>query len=178
MYPRAKFADGLAIIEKLGHTKPIQIMRREWINEGKPKERLEEPVENGMHGSDTQQKKSSQAASTFPATLDRARTPLPSGHSDEPGTPTSRLRTEKDKENRGDIMANESLFLSEDEDHDQPPEDDLDALLAEDAQKERAQVVSRAAHDDENVRGKAESQNKQDGFEDEMEAMAGMEGIW
>ncbi|KAG5302005.1 chromosome segregation in meiosis protein 3 [Histoplasma ohiense] len=35
LYPRAKFADGLAIIEKLGHSKRVQIMRKEWINEGK-----------------------------------------------------------------------------------------------------------------------------------------------
>lgn len=38
LYPRAKFADGLAIIEKLGHTKRMQTMRREWINERKPLE--------------------------------------------------------------------------------------------------------------------------------------------
>lgn len=36
LYPRAKFADGLTIIEKLGHTKRIQTMRREWIDEEKP----------------------------------------------------------------------------------------------------------------------------------------------
>ena len=40
LYPRAKFADGLAIIEKLGHTKRMQTMRREWIQEGKPRETL------------------------------------------------------------------------------------------------------------------------------------------
>ncbi|RAL13616.1 Chromosome segregation in meiosis protein 3 [Aspergillus homomorphus CBS 101889] len=36
LYPRAKFADGLAIIEKLGHSKRLQTMRREWIDEEKP----------------------------------------------------------------------------------------------------------------------------------------------
>ena len=35
LYPRAKFGDGLAIIEKLGHGKRIQTMRREWLAEGK-----------------------------------------------------------------------------------------------------------------------------------------------
>ncbi|CRG91491.1 Chromosome segregation in meiosis protein 3 [Talaromyces islandicus] len=35
LYPRAKFADGLAMIEKLGHTKRVQIMRKEWIDEDK-----------------------------------------------------------------------------------------------------------------------------------------------
>jgi replication fork protection complex subunit Csm3/Swi3 len=37
LYPRAKFADALAIIEKVGHTKRMQIMRRDWIDEGKPR---------------------------------------------------------------------------------------------------------------------------------------------
>lgn len=49
LYPRAKFADGLAIIEKLGHTKRMQTMRREWINERKPLktfDSLEESAEN------------------------------------------------------------------------------------------------------------------------------------
>jgi replication fork protection complex subunit Csm3/Swi3 len=42
LYPRAKFADGLAIIEKLGHTKRIQFMRKQWIHEGKPRPTAEE----------------------------------------------------------------------------------------------------------------------------------------
>lgn len=37
LFPRAKFADGLAMIEKLGHSKRIQTMRREWIDEEKPR---------------------------------------------------------------------------------------------------------------------------------------------
>jgi replication fork protection complex subunit Csm3/Swi3 len=37
LYPRAKFADGLTIIEKLGHSKRIQMMRKAWIDEEKPK---------------------------------------------------------------------------------------------------------------------------------------------
>ncbi|KGO70957.1 Replication fork protection component Swi3 [Penicillium italicum] len=37
LFPRAKFADGLAMIEKLGHSKRVQAMRREWIDEEKPR---------------------------------------------------------------------------------------------------------------------------------------------
>ncbi|CRL23998.1 Replication fork protection component Swi3 [Penicillium camemberti] len=37
LFPRAKFADGLTMIEKLGHSKRIQSMRREWIDEEKPR---------------------------------------------------------------------------------------------------------------------------------------------
>lgn len=42
LYPRAKFADGLAIIEKLGHSKRMQISRRTWIDESKPKASIED----------------------------------------------------------------------------------------------------------------------------------------
>jgi replication fork protection complex subunit Csm3/Swi3 len=35
LYPRASFADGLKLIEKVGHGKRMQVMRREWIDEGR-----------------------------------------------------------------------------------------------------------------------------------------------
>ncbi|KAL9109929.1 MAG: hypothetical protein Q9227_005452 [Pyrenula ochraceoflavens] len=37
LYPKANFADGLAMIEKVGHNKRMQIERKTWIDEGKPK---------------------------------------------------------------------------------------------------------------------------------------------
>ncbi|KAL3469120.1 replication fork protection component Swi3-domain-containing protein [Aspergillus californicus] len=37
LFPKAKFADGLAMIERLGHSKRVQTMRRTWIDEEKPK---------------------------------------------------------------------------------------------------------------------------------------------
>ncbi|KAH6616513.1 chromosome segregation in meiosis protein 3 [Boeremia exigua] len=42
LYPRAKFADALAIIEKVGHTKRMQVDRKAWMDEGKPKHTVEE----------------------------------------------------------------------------------------------------------------------------------------
>ncbi|KAK4936932.1 chromosome segregation in meiosis-related protein [Elasticomyces elasticus] len=36
LYPRAKFADGLQLVEKVGHSKRMQVIRKEWIDEGKP----------------------------------------------------------------------------------------------------------------------------------------------
>lgn len=36
LYPRAKFADALQLVEKAGHSKSMQRQRREWIDEGKP----------------------------------------------------------------------------------------------------------------------------------------------
>ena len=49
LFPRAKFSDGLAIIEKLGHSKRMQVMRREWIDEEKPKEYSFEFEEDARH---------------------------------------------------------------------------------------------------------------------------------
>ncbi|TQB68017.1 chromosome segregation in meiosis- protein [Monascus purpureus] len=52
LFPRAKFSDGLAIIEKLGHSKRLQTMRREWIDEEKPKPHTSE-LEEARHGENT-----------------------------------------------------------------------------------------------------------------------------
>ena len=59
MFPKAKFTDGLAIIEKLGHSRRMQTMRREWIYEDKYKESeapevVEEP-NSQANGSKTQE---------------------------------------------------------------------------------------------------------------------------
>lgn len=36
LYPRAKFADAVQMVEKAGHTKKLQMYRKSWIDEGKP----------------------------------------------------------------------------------------------------------------------------------------------
>jgi replication fork protection complex subunit Csm3/Swi3 len=36
LYPKARFADGLQLVEKVGHGKRMQVMRKQWIDEGKP----------------------------------------------------------------------------------------------------------------------------------------------
>ncbi|KAE8348189.1 replication fork protection component Swi3-domain-containing protein [Aspergillus coremiiformis] len=42
LFPRAKLADGLSMIEKLGHHRRLQIMRREWIEEEKPRVQMDD----------------------------------------------------------------------------------------------------------------------------------------
>ncbi|KAJ4405394.1 chromosome segregation in meiosis- protein [Gnomoniopsis sp. IMI 355080] len=37
LFPKAKFIDALAMVEKAGHNKQLRSMRAEWINEGRPK---------------------------------------------------------------------------------------------------------------------------------------------
>jgi replication fork protection complex subunit Csm3/Swi3 len=44
LFPRAKFVDGLAMIERLGHSKRLQTMRRAWIDEEKPKAAVEDTL--------------------------------------------------------------------------------------------------------------------------------------
>lgn len=42
LYPRAKFRDGLSLIERVGHTKRLQVMRKTWIQATRPVQTLEE----------------------------------------------------------------------------------------------------------------------------------------
>lgn len=42
MYPKAKFRDALAMVEKVGHSKRMQVMRRGWMDAAKPSRRQED----------------------------------------------------------------------------------------------------------------------------------------
>lgn len=44
LYPRAKFTDGLQLVEKVGHSRRMQVMRKEWIDEGKPGYKRDTPT--------------------------------------------------------------------------------------------------------------------------------------
>ncbi|KAL9106656.1 MAG: hypothetical protein Q9187_008532 [Circinaria calcarea] len=176
LYPRAKFADGLAIIEKLGHTKRMQIMRREWINEGKPRDIFQEEKLNtigGVEGADQVPDHNSppsvpiqiqKDSGGFLATDDR-------GQSSVTADPRERTRNVSNDL----ILHQESLFLS-DNDNSQLSDDDLDALLAEDLQKEaRAKPVDAK----ENPQSLPHSLSQvEENFDDDLEAMAGMDDMW
>jgi replication fork protection complex subunit Csm3/Swi3 len=165
LYPRAKFADGLAIIEKLGHQKRLQTMRREWIDEGKPKHDNWDDVPTGPHDSTRQTETQSEQQAS-----DEAGHP-PSGSTARP-MPSTR--------DNGD------LFLTDDEDGSlpkpaetngagHPPEDEmdeLDALMAEDqAGGAGPQAGATRAKD------RVDDRRPDDDFADDMEAMAEMD-MW
>jgi replication fork protection complex subunit Csm3/Swi3 len=38
LFPKARFLDAAAMVEKLGHKKRIQVMRNQWIDEGRPRQ--------------------------------------------------------------------------------------------------------------------------------------------
>jgi replication fork protection complex subunit Csm3/Swi3 len=109
LYPRAKFADGLAIIEKLGHSKYMQMLRKQWIDEDKPKPEGFEDMEPALEEAEPHTGK------------EQANRPSPT----EP-TPTEN-RVEEDSL----FEENSSSRTTRPSRSNEPEEDELDALLAE-----------------------------------------------
>ncbi|KAJ4349709.1 chromosome segregation in meiosis- protein [Didymosphaeria variabile] len=118
LYPRAKFADGLAIIEKLGHSKRVQMMRKEWIDEGKPRHNAREDDEVEDIGADE------------PAQQDNG--PMEGVQSDV--APSVEDDARQDDASRPKGSSAHSI--------EQPDEDELDALLAGDAAPVPAPTVA------------------------------------
>ncbi|KAL8729549.1 MAG: hypothetical protein Q9166_004629 [cf. Caloplaca sp. 2 TL-2023] len=171
LYPRAKFADGLEMIEKLGHRKRIQIMRREWIDEGKLRRQY-----NDMNA--PQEAKRIVNAMASPEKRDTAT-------GQDMTFETSFIQTPSDEDHHAASPRRvteapnveiETLFLPNNDMDDQPPEDDLDALLAE----------TRSDHNGSSLtapstlprRQMDQPLSREDDFYDDMEAMAEMDEIW
>lgn len=170
LYPRAKFMDALAIIEKLGHTKKMQIMRKAWIDEGKPKDTDYQGMEmdpdgNNVDGipldtaNDTEQ---SERALVNGETIDDR------SDNDELflRQPDAEPQQQRDKQ----MLSTASLFVTDEGENgesagDQPPADDLDALLAEDVARE-------------SIRGEEKAQPRKETFDDEMQAIADLGDFW
>lgn len=157
LFPKAKFADGLTIIEKLGHSRRLQVMRKEWIDEGKPKPvdddlSDDEPVRNAEDGGDI-----------FPAD------PAPES-GDSAGLQRGR-RIADDAPVLGDLYAPPSPNFAPSKSVEkanpnaEPEDDELDQLLAEGA---AAQEQPRISPPPQNV-------PLPDDFVDDEDAMAGME---
>ena len=113
LYPRAKFADGLKMIEKVGHSKRMQVMRREWINESKRKE-LYGDGDDDMYGGQGNDNSTTAAVHNGTTTADSARQP-----------------TTDDDPNPDDLFFPDANKKPEARSHDEPEDDELDALLAE-----------------------------------------------
>ena len=113
LYPRAKFADALAIIEKVGHTKRMQVDRKAWLDEGKPRRATEEDDEDmdvaDLEGAPVQNRQETTENQETSVTTAERQSDL-----EVPNQPNG-----------------ESHATDE-----QPDEDELDALLAESAQPE------------------------------------------
>ena len=130
LYPRAKFADGLSMIEKLGHSKRLQTMRRTWIDEEKP-----------GHSADPFEDTLPERTQKFPQQSTEAPRSDPNGL----GTEAAQQRQSEYNTAGGRNEIGQGLFMSDDEDGPQgtdkkvpvpgpvndDSDDDLDALLRE-----------------------------------------------
>ena len=165
LYPRAKFADGLAIIEKLGHSKRIQTMRKEWINESKPKEpSWEDDIRTSNNNPDTSRQENTENTT-------QNITEQPASTNDDMQTTNGTAHSRTEASSRDEDM----LFLADDESEDNittaPPEDELDALLAEDEATSSAQTHGSSTGKDKSDRLR---QELDDDFAAEEEVMADM----
>ncbi|EBA27200.1 chromosome segregation in meiosis- protein [Aspergillus fumigatus] len=137
LFPRAKFADGLAIIERLGHSKRLQAMRKEWIDEEKPKD-ASENHNDVLKASESSGSQSDDPVVAFGG-LNMADTKRSKG--DIAGDYTSdaeRMRVEVNLNPSGQRKLDEGLFMTDNDDVAQQPDnlgapddDELDALLKE-----------------------------------------------
>lgn len=150
LYPRAKFADALTIIEKVGHTKRMQLMRKDWIDEGKPRRTTAQDDEDeDVEGIATDKATTGEGGKQMEGVTQDAVTQEPEVREED--GPSARDHTSPGSTGAG------------------PDDDELDALLAESAEAEssvpKALPVRTAATED-------------DPFADAMEAMADMDVMW
>ena len=158
------------MIEKLGHKKRMQTMRREWIDEGKPHHQDMQDPEPEVRENREPEIVSGSGQPSNPAEGDKtSRTPPPPQSKDDLNSATRQTGPQP-----GVTANGENLFLSDEEAGGQPSGDELDALLAEDGFNEahRSEPAVPAAH------GSKASVRQRDDFDDEMEAMAELDDMW
>jgi replication fork protection complex subunit Csm3/Swi3 len=120
LYPRAKFGDALQLVEKAGHSKRMTIMRKEWINEGKPGY-IREREERKQARKDIEDREGRQDDDTFA-----------DGEALMGGADNEVAVAGVDVDEDALFMPDRgSKDISKDAGDDFPEDDDLDALLAE-----------------------------------------------
>ncbi|GAB7350631.1 hypothetical protein MBLNU459_g1194t1 [Dothideomycetes sp. NU459] len=160
LFPKAKFTDGLSMIEKLGHKKRIQIMRKEWINEGKPKPSNEDDEEDAFVPAGSQKEQSQDHRDAQEPTL------------------TTRISQADSQSKREDVdlhnvsQSNDELLQHHEQvfEDQEPDEDELDALLAEDVDNAPKSLFGGPTST-----GAGIAQPMHNDYEDDEEAMAGMD---
>jgi replication fork protection complex subunit Csm3/Swi3 len=166
------------MVEKLGHKKRIQMMRMDWINEGKPKDPVQEdsifdePMLPPREVPDRNNAPPRIAPIFEKAQIERPKTPDVNGDSDEDiYDATPRISRAQINEPAVSAAGGGSLFGPKTAVPDEP-EDDLDALLAEQEMEEmNAQKLGGAVNQNHSMMA------PEPDFDDEMEAMAEMGDI-
>lgn len=173
------------MVEKLGHSKRMQVMRQEWINEGKPKRDLDDfPVavdaerDGTRHEGGAQTGKEVDGSDAAPGEREEAEQAAEPVRN-EPGAPPEGLEDLEESTEPmslfggGGVKKKEKgnqLFVSDDEEE----EDDLNALLA--AQTSNQGMNATAQKQSSDIQKEAETQ--EENFDDDMEAMAGFDDPW
>ncbi|KAL7961892.1 replication fork protection component Swi3 domain-containing protein [Trichoderma compactum] len=198
LFPKARFLDALAMVEKAGHKKALVSARSEWINEGRPKASNDDDDELDIGAvaitEDSQATKSGIPTQRTQKTPERDDVPddddlygaTPRG----PAPTTNALRAAPSNDAPDDDDLEALMAEAESTDSRQPPaaatkqnsasgtlhldvEDDLDALIAE------AEVQDRSSgHAAKKSSGDTTSNDKGHDFADEEEAMQEMDGLW
>lgn len=135
LYPKAKFRDGLEMVEKLGHSKRLQVSRRAWIEESKTHRRREDDE------ADARMEDIAQAEddSIFPVPSETTQQNPPQqqngGDGDAPDEDDlDALLREQDDTPAAANPANNAPARAKGpfQEDDEPDDDELDALLNED----------------------------------------------
>lgn len=140
-------------------------MRKEWINEGKPRD-IHQEMEEGTLGEQSHPKATNDSQKL--RVQDSMMTGLPPPAEEHSNNVNTSERRQAGTDSHVASHQND-LFLSDEQDENiddggQPPLDDLDELLAEDAKRSGVPDSKKTL--------------MQDNFDDEMEAMAGLDDMW
>ncbi|KAH0009203.1 Swi3-domain-containing protein, partial [Aureobasidium melanogenum] len=184
LFPKAKFMDGVSMIEKLGHKKRMQMMRREWIQEGKPKPPRDDDEEDFVIPDENAAPENNIARNSEEQNNHVESRPEAQSSGGAQGRDNHNPfgEEEPDEDELDALLAeSESLPVSTTKQNNtrpaedqEPDEDELDALMAEDAMNDSMPKslfggpVSSATATNAALR-------PQDEFDDDEEAMAGMD---
>ncbi|KAM0721208.1 hypothetical protein Q7P37_003495 [Cladosporium fusiforme] len=134
LYPKAKFRDALTMVEKVGHTKRMQVSRRAWIDESKGFRRREDE-DAEMRLRDLERQASAEDDAIFPvpstSTKDGQRQQS-AGEADAPDDDElDALLAEEPMTHPQPSVTGQPKPQGLFQDDDEPDEDELDALLNE-----------------------------------------------
>jgi replication fork protection complex subunit Csm3/Swi3 len=188
LFPKAKFMDGVSMIEKLGHKKRMQMMRREWIQEGKPKPPrdddeedfvipTEDAVPEDTNARDTEEQPSNvesrpETQQTEGAQARNNHNPFGEEEPDEDELDALLAESEADP---APAPAGTKQNYTQPAEDQEPDEDELDALMAEDATNDNAPKSLFGGPVSLNTAATNAAPIPQDEFDDDEEAMAGMD---
>jgi replication fork protection complex subunit Csm3/Swi3 len=136
LFPKAKFLDALAMVEKAGHGKSMAVLRKQWIDEGKPRTHMddgEDELPTAGAGGETQ--RNGQAGETEEAT--RLAPVFEMARTQKAKTPTRETDPFASDEDiydatpRRPAAGGGQVIEADLQGNDAPPDDDLEALMAE-----------------------------------------------